>query len=206
MERQLEQARAEVKKERERAAALLLENEELRRQLAEKGITPKLPPAIERGAEEARRLAAVRELASAQTRLAETQTALTEMKGRVAELEASMERAAAENRRLEAVEAALREEIENTRRVAQAMEAEIRAKNERLAQIINNLREQIQRFRTTSLSLPGRMQAALEEHKKIVDAISTRDGALARRLAEEHIENAENSLMEAIRAADRGEL
>lgn len=80
------------------------------------------------------------------------------------------------------------------------------SRNERLAQIINNLREQIQRFRTTSLSLPGRMQAALEEHKKIVDAISTRDGALARRLAEEHIENAENSLMEAIRGADRGEL
>ncbi|GIU75059.1 MAG: hypothetical protein KatS3mg004_2146 [Bryobacteraceae bacterium] len=138
--RQLEQAQAEVKKERERAAALLLENEELRRQLAEKGITPKLPPAIERGAEEARRLAAVRELAGAQTRLAETQTALTEMKSRVAELEASMERASAENRRLEAAEAALREELENTRRIVQAMEAEIRAKNERLAQMETTLR------------------------------------------------------------------
>jgi len=80
------------------------------------------------------------------------------------------------------------------------------SRNERLAQIINNLREQIQRFRTTSLSLPGRMQAALEEHKKIVDAISTRDGALARRLAEEHIENAENSFMEVIRGAEPGEI
>jgi len=79
------------------------------------------------------------------------------------------------------------------------------SRNERLAQIINNLREQIQRFRTTSLSLPGRMQAALEEHKKIVDAISSRDGTLARRLAEEHIENAENSFMEAIRGAEQGE-
>lgn len=78
------------------------------------------------------------------------------------------------------------------------------SRNERLAQIINNLREQIQRFRTTSLSLPGRMQAALEEHKKIVEAISARDGALARRLAEEHIENAENSLMEAIRSSEQG--
>jgi DNA-binding GntR family transcriptional regulator len=72
------------------------------------------------------------------------------------------------------------------------------SRNERLTQIINNLREKIQRFRTTSLSLPGRMKAALEEHKKIVEAVSGRDGILARRLAEEHIENAENSLMEAI--------
>jgi DNA-binding FadR family transcriptional regulator len=42
------------------------------------------------------------------------------------------------------------------------------------------------------------MKAALEEHKKIVEAISARDGVLARRLAEEHIESAENSLMDVI--------
>ncbi len=76
------------------------------------------------------------------------------------------------------------------------------SRNERLSQIINNLREQIQRFRKTSLSLPGRMRAALEEHKKIVEALSTRDSSLARRLAEEHIENAEHSLMEVIRGGD----
>jgi chromosome segregation ATPase len=137
---QLEKAQAEAQKERERAAALLLENEELRRQLAEKGITPKLPPAIERGAEEARRLAAVRELAAAQTRLAEAQAALLDMKNRVAELEASLERASAENRRLAAAEAALNEDLENTRRIVQAMEAEIRAKNDRLAQLETTLR------------------------------------------------------------------
>jgi len=51
-----------------------------------------------------------------------------------------MERASAENRRLEAAEAALREELENTRRIVQAMEAEIRAKNERLAQMETTLR------------------------------------------------------------------
>ncbi|HEY8464740.1 MAG TPA: GntR family transcriptional regulator [Bacillota bacterium] len=67
--------------------------------------------------------------------------------------------------------------------------------NNHLSQIINNLREQIQRFRTTSLSYPGRMKTALEEHRKIVEAISIRDGQLARELAKEHIENAENSLM-----------
>jgi len=72
------------------------------------------------------------------------------------------------------------------------------SRNERLYQIISNLREQIQRFRKTSLSLPGRMKAALDEHKMIVEAISARDGSLSRRLSEEHIENAEQSLMDAI--------
>ena len=72
------------------------------------------------------------------------------------------------------------------------------SRNARLSQIISNLREQIQRFRTTSLSFPGRMKIALEEHRKIVEAISSRDGELARRLAQEHIENAENVMMSMI--------
>ncbi|HBE77022.1 MAG TPA: GntR family transcriptional regulator [Firmicutes bacterium] len=72
------------------------------------------------------------------------------------------------------------------------------SRNSRLTQIISNLREQIQRFRTTSLSFPGRMKIALEEHRKIVEAISSRDGELARKLAEEHIENAENTMMNMI--------
>ena len=69
------------------------------------------------------------------------------------------------------------------------------SRNARLSQIINNLREQIQRYRTTSLSFPGRMKIALEEHRKIVEAVSSRDGELARKLAQEHIENAENTMM-----------
>lgn len=72
------------------------------------------------------------------------------------------------------------------------------SRNTRLSQIISNLREQIQRSRTTSLSYPGRMKTALEEHRKIVEAISSRDGELARSLAQEHIENAENILMNMI--------
>lgn len=72
------------------------------------------------------------------------------------------------------------------------------SRNFRLSQIISNLREQIQRFRTTSLSYPGRMKNALEEHRKIVEAISSRDGEQARRIAQEHIENAENSMMSVI--------
>jgi DNA-binding GntR family transcriptional regulator len=72
------------------------------------------------------------------------------------------------------------------------------SRNDWLLQIINNLREQIQRFRTTSLSYPGRMKVAVEEHRQIVEAISSRNGKLARKLAYEHIEKAENSLMSMI--------
>ncbi|GAW91651.1 GntR family transcriptional regulator [Calderihabitans maritimus] len=73
------------------------------------------------------------------------------------------------------------------------------SRNERLVQIISNLREQIQRFRSTSLAFPGRMKETLEEHKKIVEALSERNVALAQALAAEHIENAENSMLEALR-------
>lgn len=70
------------------------------------------------------------------------------------------------------------------------------SRNDRLVQIINNLREQIQRFRTTSLGTPGRLEAVLSEHTKITEAISERNTDMAQRLAQEHIENAESTLME----------
>lgn len=77
------------------------------------------------------------------------------------------------------------------------------SRNQRLIQIITHLREQIQRFRTTSLSQPGRMKIALEEHRKIVEAISERNIELARALAREHIENAEQSFLNALREAEQ---
>lgn len=69
------------------------------------------------------------------------------------------------------------------------------SRNERLSQILNLLREQIQRFRTRTMTHPARMKVALEEHRGMVEALATRDGELARRLAQEHIQSAENSLM-----------
>lgn len=73
------------------------------------------------------------------------------------------------------------------------------SRNEKLVQIVSNLREQIQRFRMASLSSPGRMKVALEEHRKIVEALSARDIELAQNLARDHIENAENSMIDVIR-------
>ncbi|MBE3586904.1 MAG: GntR family transcriptional regulator [Thermoanaerobacter sp.] len=72
------------------------------------------------------------------------------------------------------------------------------SRNERLVQIITNLADQIQRFRATSLAQPGRTRHALEEHKQIVEAISERNVELAQILAREHIENAEQSLLNAL--------
>ncbi|HIE13478.1 MAG TPA: GntR family transcriptional regulator [Desulfotomaculum sp.] len=73
------------------------------------------------------------------------------------------------------------------------------SRNSRLIQIISNLQDQIQRFRMATLSRPGRTREAVEEHKKIVEAISDRNGELAAQLAREHIENAESSLLSSLK-------
>ena len=73
------------------------------------------------------------------------------------------------------------------------------SRNQRLTQIITHLQEQINRFRLTSLSVPGRLKIAVGEHKKIVEAINSRNVDLANRLASEHMENAEQNLLNAIR-------
>jgi DNA-binding GntR family transcriptional regulator len=80
------------------------------------------------------------------------------------------------------------------------------ARNTRLSQMVSYLREQIHRYRTTSLSYPGRMKKALEEHRKIVQALSQRDPDLARQAAREHMDSAEKSLMDAMKKEikDRG--
>lgn len=72
------------------------------------------------------------------------------------------------------------------------------SRNQRLTSIITHLQEQVQRFRSTSLALPGRTKDAVEEHKKIVEAVSERNVELAQALAREHIENAEQSFLRAL--------
>ncbi len=72
------------------------------------------------------------------------------------------------------------------------------ARNSRLLTMIKELREQVQRFRTTTLAVPGRMKFALDEHRKILAAIAARDVETAQQAAKEHIDNAENALLEVI--------
>jgi DNA-binding GntR family transcriptional regulator len=65
--------------------------------------------------------------------------------------------------------------------------------------MLSNLQDEIQRFRAVSLALSGRPQEALDEHRKIVEAVADRNISKAQHTAWEHIEKAENSLMETIR-------
>jgi len=73
------------------------------------------------------------------------------------------------------------------------------SRNKRLEQIITLLKTQIQHFRATSLAQPGRTRIATEEHKKILEAISERNVSLAQELAQKHIENAEEALLNNLR-------
>ena len=78
------------------------------------------------------------------------------------------------------------------------------SRNQRLVGIISNLREQMTRFRSMSMSYPGRLKKTLEEHSRLVEAIAQRDVELAQKLAVEHMENSEQTLlidMEAIHQA-----
>lgn len=81
----------------------------------------------------------------------------------------------------------------------------VASRNQRLGQILNLLREQIQRFRMRTLSHPARMKVALDEHRGMVEALAARDPEAARRLAQEHIESAESSLMGLMSAEGPGE-
>jgi len=62
------------------------------------------------------------------------------------------------------------------------------ADNEKLIELINNLMQKFQRLRIASLSLPGRMQMSVEEHDKIIDAFSHRNGEQAEKLVRKNAE------------------
>lgn len=69
------------------------------------------------------------------------------------------------------------------------------SRNSRLVGIINNLREQLTRFRSLSMSYPGRLKEMLGEHTRLVESLGLRNVALAKRLAGEHMANAEQTLL-----------
>lgn len=73
------------------------------------------------------------------------------------------------------------------------------SRNERLVAIISNLMEQLARFRTLSMSYPGRLQETLAEHRAMVEAIATGNEDAAREAAERHMEQAEETLLKAMR-------
>lgn len=70
------------------------------------------------------------------------------------------------------------------------------SRNDRLSGIINNLREQFTRFRSISMAYPGRLQNTLDEHRRLVEAIAQRRVEVAQQVAREHMENAEQVLLQ----------
>jgi len=66
--------------------------------------------------------------------------------------------------------------------------------------MISLLREQIKRFRKASLSNLGRQALILGEHRQILETIAARDSCRAQGLVEEHIANAEDSLLNVVKS------
>lgn len=63
-----------------------------------------------------------------------------------------------------------------------------------LKNMLSNFQAYIQWARYASLKVPGRMEAALMEHKGIVEAFRQKDGILAERLIMEHVANSSKNL------------
>jgi chromosome segregation ATPase len=76
-----------------------------------------------------------RQLAVVQQRLAAANTAIGEMRVRVLELETTLERVNAENKQLQSSGSEMKDRLEATARVVQAMEGELKAKSDRLLQL-----------------------------------------------------------------------
>jgi DNA-binding GntR family transcriptional regulator len=72
------------------------------------------------------------------------------------------------------------------------------SRNDRLVGIIGNLRELFHRFRSISMGHPGRLKETIDEHKRLVEAISQRNVELSQAVAREHMENAEGTLLGSI--------
>lgn len=71
--------------------------------------------------------------------------------------------------------------------------------NQRLVMMINNLRDQFTRLRMRSMKYPGRLKNTQREHRDLVDAIASRDIDRAKATVRTHLENAEATLLAAVR-------
>ncbi|WZL73553.1 GntR family transcriptional regulator [Clostridiaceae bacterium 35-E11] len=68
-------------------------------------------------------------------------------------------------------------------------------RNPKLMQIAQGLQEQVHRFRTSYFAEYNKSKALLSEHQAILEAISDRNAAKAQQLAQNHIEEMENTLI-----------
>ena len=73
------------------------------------------------------------------------------------------------------------------------------SKNKKIENLINDLREQSQRLRSSTMSIPGRLRFALDEHRKILQAIEARDPKAAQEVAIAHIERSREAMLGLLR-------
>lgn len=59
--------------------------------------------------------------------------------------------------------------------------------NKRIAPLIRNVKDQVQRFRYIMFNYPPRMRETLQEHRRILDSIKSRDAQAAESAMKEHI-------------------
>jgi DNA-binding GntR family transcriptional regulator len=64
------------------------------------------------------------------------------------------------------------------------------ASNESLTAFITQIHNSLRRYRVTTMTFPERAQAAMEEHRELIDAIERHDADAAERIAREHIHKA----------------
>lgn len=68
--------------------------------------------------------------------------------------------------------------------------------NKRLENITGNLHEQVYRYRIKSLRVKGRIGKSLNEHKKILEALSKHDPEQSAKNCQEHINNALENILQ----------
>ncbi len=68
--------------------------------------------------------------------------------------------------------------------------------NVTLCDTLTDLHKKVIKYRRASVSNKSRAQSSLEEHKRIFNAITERDGILAEALTLKHVDNARNRLIE----------
>jgi DNA-binding GntR family transcriptional regulator len=77
-------------------------------------------------------------------------------------------------------------------------------RNSRIRALIENLRAHLTRIGHLTAEIPGRIEASVDEHEKIVEAITARDPDLAERHMSEHIRSVRDDQLRALgEAAER---
>jgi len=73
------------------------------------------------------------------------------------------------------------------------------SRNDKLIQIMNNLQEHVHRFRVRYINEAKKAKKIHQEHKKITEAIETRNTDVARKWAEKHIRNFQTEVLKNIK-------